>query len=181
MFVKGIVYMTIVDVFCVRNSLSIHVMKWSWMLVDVFVIEMRWITLSLSLSLSHTHTHTHTHTQTQFSFHPLCRLYVTMHIIICRHQYGTVQIHDMWVSHCFVMCSADTVNWITCVWVQLLYVGLECQGTNWSVAGHPDCYPRMKIRMISITLCDNRCCRNGSLKFYADRLDKSWECILCVL
>jgi hypothetical protein len=69
-FVKGIVSVTIVDVLCVRNSVSIHVMKWSLMLGDVFVIEMRWITL------------THSHTHTQFSSHPLCRLYVTMHIII---------------------------------------------------------------------------------------------------
>jgi len=44
-----------------------------------------------------------------------------------------------------------------------------------------DCHPQMKIRMISIILCDNYFCRNGSLKFYADRLNGSRECTFCIL
>jgi len=60
-----------------------------------------------------------------------------------------------------------------------------------TVAGQPefesqDFNPRMKIRMISIRmisiiLCDDYFHRNGYLKFYANRLNKSWGCTLCIV
>jgi hypothetical protein len=51
-----------------------------------------------------------------------------------------------------------------------------------TMAGQPefeskDFNPQIKIRMISIILCDDYFRRNGTLKFYADRLNKTWGCI----
>jgi hypothetical protein len=44
-----------------------------------------------------------------------------------------------------------------------------------------DFNPRLKIRMISIILCDDYFRRNGNLKFCADRFNKSWECTLGIV
>ena len=48
-------------------------------------------------------------------------------------------------------------------------------------AGQPelesqDCHPRMTIKIVSIIPCDNHFRRNVTLKFYADRLNRNWEC-----
>jgi hypothetical protein len=55
-----------------------------------------------------------------------------------------------------------------------------------TVAGQPefeskDFNPQMKIRVISIILCYDYFHRNGYLKFYADRLNKSWGCTLSIV
>jgi hypothetical protein len=44
-----------------------------------------------------------------------------------------------------------------------------------------DFNPQIKIRVISIILCDDYFCRNGALKFYADRLNKTWGCTLGIV
>jgi hypothetical protein len=55
-----------------------------------------------------------------------------------------------------------------------------------TVAGQPEFEskgfnPRMKIRLICIILCDDYFHRNEYLKFYADRLNKSWGCTLGIV
>jgi len=55
-----------------------------------------------------------------------------------------------------------------------------------TVVGQPeleskDFNPCMKIRMISIILCDDYFQRSGYLKFYADRLNKSWGSTLGIV
>ena len=51
---------------------------------------------------------------------------------------------------------------------------------NWTVAGQPEfepnnCHPQMKIKTISIILCDNYFCSNGTLKFYVNQFNRSWK------
>ena len=53
-----------------------------------------------------------------------------------------------------------------------------------SAAGRPelkfkDCHPWMKIRMISTILCDSYFHWNGTCTFYAEQLNRGWECTLC--
>jgi len=148
-------------------------MKWSLMLVDVFVIEMRRITQT------HTHTVLISSLVQTLCYYAHYNASAGTNIVLCK---------DMICEWVIALLCIVLIRWIRLrvFWVQSLYVGVEFQRTNWSVTGHPDseykdCYTRMKIRMISVTLCDGRFCRNGTLKFNADRLNRSWECALVVL
>jgi hypothetical protein len=97
----------------------------------------------------------------------------------------------------FLFCVRNPWSWHRAVWhvlplieacCLLFHMSAEVSNSNEHdlVAGQPqfeskDCHPQMKIRVISIILFENCFCRNGTLKFYVDRLNRSWECTFCTL